>query len=254
MEFAKKCGHLNCLYLVEKMNYTTTQYRGSVSESSTFLNEVFAWMGLGLALTAVVAYFVANTPSFLAMLVTETGGLSMLGYVAMFAPIGFVLAMSFGYQRLSYTALLGLFVAYAGIMGVSMSFIFLAYTAESIYSIFGISALMFGAMALIGYTTKTDLTKMGNLLLMALVGIVIASVVNMFLHSGPMGFVISIVSVLVFCGLTAYDVQKIKNLGEEAGMDVISKSKLGIMGALTLYLDFINLFLALLRLFGNRRD
>jgi FtsH-binding integral membrane protein len=236
------------------MNFSTTQYRGSVSQSNTFINEVFGWMGLGLALTAVVSYFVASTPSLSALLITATGGLSALGYVAMFAPIGFVLVMSFGYNKLSYSALLGLFVAYAGIIGVSMSFIFSVYTSESIYSVFGVSAVMFGAMALIGYTTKTDLTKMGNLLLMALFGIVIASVVNMFLHSGPMAYIISFISVIVFCGLTAYDVQKIKNLAYEEGVDQVSKSKLGILGALTLYLDFINLFLALLRLFGNRRS
>lgn len=234
------------------MNYTSSYQEEHVASRKTFLNDVFSWMGIGLAITALISYYVGNTPSLFGLLVTETG-LSVLGYVVMFAPIGFVLLMSFAYQRLSYGALVALFATYAAIMGVSLSFIFLIYTAESIYAVFGTSALMFGSMALIGYVTKTDLTKMGNILLMALIGIVIASLVNMFLHSDTMGYIISFVSVIVFCGLTAYDVQKLKNLGEEIGMDQVMRSKLGILGALTLYLDFINLFLALLRLFGNRR-
>lgn len=234
------------------MNYTSSYQEEHVASRKTFLNDVFSWMGIGLAITALISYYVGNTPSLISLLVGERG-LSLLGYIVMFAPIGFVLLMSFAYQRLSYGALVALFAAYAAIMGVSLSFIFLIYTAESIYAVFGTSALMFGSMALIGYVTKTDLTKMGNILLMALIGIVIASVVNMFLHSDTMGYIISFVSVIVFCGLTAYDVQKLKNLGEEIGMDQVMKSKLGILGALTLYLDFINLFLALLRLFGNRR-
>ena len=234
------------------MNYPTT-FNGRVAVSSrTFLNEVFGWMGLGLAITSVISYVVASTPSILSMIVTDDG-FTGLGYIAMFAPIGFVLLMSFGYSKLSYGALILLFIAYAGLMGLSLSFIFLVYTSESIYSTFGISALMFGTMAVIGYVTKTDLTKMGNILLMALVGIIIASLVNMFLHSNALGYVISFVSVIVFCGLTAYDVQKIKNLGGETEMDSASKSRLGILGALTLYLDFINLFLSLLRLFGRRK-
>lgn len=234
------------------MNYSTDYQQSYAPTSRTFLNEVFGWMGLGLAVTALVSYYVAATPSLLRLFVTETG-LSGLGYVAMFAPIGFVLAMNFAFQRLSYGALIGLFVAYAAVMGISLSFIFLIYTSESIYSTFGASAAMFGSMAFIGYVTKTDLTKMGNILLMALIGIIIAGVVNMFMHSSALSFAISFISVIVFCGLTAYDVQKIKNLAEEQGIDAVSKSKLGIMGALTLYLDFINLFLSLLRLFGNRK-
>lgn len=225
----------------------------TTSDSRFFLNQVFIWMGLGLAITAVISYLVASTPSLISMLVNERG-LSIVGYVVMFAPIGFVLIMSFGFNKLSYTALLLLFLTYAAIMGVSLSFIFLIYTTESIYSTFGISALMFGGMGLIGYITKADLSKMGSIMIMGLWGIIIASVVNYFLHSNALSYIISIVSVVVFCGLTAWDIQKLKRLSEEVGIDEILKSKLGIMGALTLYLDFINLFLALLRLFGKRRD
>lgn len=234
------------------MDLTRSYKKEIAPESRAFLNDVFSWMGLGLALTAVVSYFVATTPSIMEMFFTETGP-SMLGYIVTFAPIGFVLVMSFAFQKLSYGTLVLLFALYAGLMGLSLSFIFMVYTSESIYSTFGISAGMFGAMGLIGYLTKTDLTKMGNILLMALIGVIIAGVVNMFMHSSVMGYIISFVSVLIFCGLTAYDVQKIKNLSEDHSIDAYNKSKLGIMGALTLYLDFINLFLAMLRLFGNRK-
>ena len=234
------------------MDLTRSYKKEIAPESRAFLNDVFSWMGLGLGLTAVISYFVATTPSIMELFFTETGP-SMLGYIVTFAPIGFVLVMSFAFQRLSYGTLVLLFALYASIMGISLSFIFMVYTSESIYTTFGISAGMFGSMGLIGYLTKTDLTKMGNLLLMALIGVIIAGVVNMFLKSSVMGFVISFISVIIFCGLTAYDVQKIKNLSEDTGIDAYNRSKLGIMGALTLYLDFINLFLAMLRLFGNRK-
>ena len=235
------------------MDFSNSYQQDRVAYSKTFLTDVFSWMGIGLAITAVISYFVGHNYDILRLFVTETG-LSALGYIVMFAPIGFVLIMSFGFQRLSYGALVVLFALYAAVMGVSLSFIFLIYTETSIYSTFGASAAMFGSMAAIGYLTKTDLTKMGNILMMALIGIVIASLVNFFLHSDTMGYIISIVSVIVFCGLTAYDVQKLKELGEEVGMDGIMKSKFGVLGALTLYLDFINIFLSLLRLFGDRRN
>jgi uncharacterized protein len=236
-------------------NYSSSYKGTEVVDSRTFLNQVFVWMGTGLAVTALIAYLFANTESLLTLLINiETGKLNILGYVVMFAPIGFVMLMSFAFNRLSYTALVGLFLAYSAIMGASLSFIFLMYTASSIYSTFGISALMFGGMGLFGYVTKADLTKVGSILIMAVWGIIIASVVNMFLHSGPMSIIISMITVVVFCGLTAFDVQKLKNLGETYGIDTYQKNKLGIMGALTLYLDFINIFLSMLRLFGSRRD
>jgi hypothetical protein len=147
---------------------------------------------------------------------------------------------------------MGLFMAYSLLTGMSLSFIFIIYSTSSIASTFFISAITFGIMAFAGYTTKTDLTKMGSLLFMALIGIVIASVINLFIGSGPLDYIISIVGVLVFTGLTAYDVQKIKRIGAGIEHGTASSQKLMIMGALTLYLDFINLFLMLLRLLGNR--
>lgn len=231
----------------------TIDNRETAYSFNALLNKVFIWMGVGMLITAVISYWFASTPSMLSMLVT-TSGMTGLGYVVMFAPIGFVLLMSFGFNRFSYFTLLILFLLYAAIMGASLSFIFLIYTSQSIFNIFIIAALMFGAMGIYGYSTKTDLTKMGSIFVMALVGIIISSLINMFMKSNTLSYIISFISVIVFCGLTAWDIQKLKRLNEEATVDEETKSKLGILGALTLYLDFINLFLSLLRIFGNRRS
>ncbi|MFM7217635.1 MAG: Bax inhibitor-1/YccA family protein [Bacteroidota bacterium] len=237
------------------VNAWQQQTASTPTVSKTFMAGVFSWMGVALGISALTAYIFGTDMSYMSYLVNEqSGGLSGLGYVVMFAPIGFVLLMSFGFHKLSSTALTALFLVYSVIMGMSLSFIFLAYTMGSIAGVFITSAAMFGVMALLGYTTNTDLTKMGSILMMALIGIIIASLVNMFLKSDGMGFIISIVSVIIFTGLTAYDVQKLKNIGSGVEYGSEATAKLSILGALTLYLDFINLFLALLRLFGNRRD
>jgi FtsH-binding integral membrane protein len=157
-------------------------------------------------------------------------------------------------NRLSGSALLAVFVAYSVLTGASLSFIFLAYTASSIAATFFVTAGVFGLMAVLGYTTKTDLTKLGSILFIGLIGIVIAGLVNMFLHSDTMGYVISILSVIIFTGLTAYDMQRLKQLGGTVISGTEMAQKLALMGALSLYLDFLNLFLALLRLFGSRRN
>lgn len=221
--------------------------------SKTILNGVFAWMGVGLFLTSLISYLVYSETSLLSLLINETG-VTGLGYIVMFSPIVFVLIMSFGFNRLSYVALAILFVIYSVIMGASLSFIFLIYTQESIYTTFISAALMFGFMAIMGYTTKTDLTKMGSILFMGLIGIIIASLINLFMRSDTLPFIISIISVIVFCGLTAWDIQKLKNMAADSISDSETKSKIGILGALTLYLDFINLFLSLLRIFGKRQN
>jgi len=161
--------------------------------------------------------------------------------------------MAARFQKLPYLAMMLLFGVYSILMGLSLSFILLIYTKTSIVTTFGISAAMFGTMALVGYTTKTDLTRFGSIMIMGLVGIIIASLINMFLHNGMMDYIISFLGVLIFTGLTAYDVQKLKKIGAGIQFPDESMKKLVIMGALTLYLDFINLFLFLLRLFGNRR-
>mgnify|MGYP003327119331 FL=1 len=230
-------------------NFSTNAWQqpANVSVSKTFMSGVFSWMGIALAISALTAYVFGTDLSYMRYLVNEnSGGLSGLGYFVMFAPIGFVLLMSFGFNRLSSTALTGLFLVYSVIMGISLSFIFLAYTMSSIATVFMSTAAMFGIMALLGYTTNTDLTKLGSLLMMALIGIIIASLINMFLKSDGMSYVISIISVIIFTGLTAYDVQKLKNIGSSVEYGTENTAKLSIIGALTLYLDFINLFLALL--------
>ena len=223
--------------------------------AKTFIASVFSWMGIALAISAITAYVFGTDMSYMSYLInTESGGLSGLGYIVMFAPLGMVLLMGFGFNKLSATAMTGIFLLYSIVMGISLSFIFLTYTQSVIYQVFFIAAAMFGTMAVVGYTTKTDLTKMGSLLMMALIGIIIASVVNMFMRSDGLSYLISFIAVIVFTGLTAYDVQKLKNIGETVEGGTEGTAKMSILGALTLYLDFINLFLALLRIFGGRKS
>ncbi len=241
------------------MNYTNNQInyaqRGeTIPVAKTFLSGVFMWMTLALSITALVSWMFASNPALIGSLYNaETGGMNMLGWIVMLAPLGLVLLMSMGYQRLSASSLVLIFILYAGLMGMSLSFIFIMYSLPSIAKTFVITSAMFGFMAILGYTTKTDLTKFGNIMMMGLVGIIIASIVNMFMQSATMDYVISFIGVLVFTGLTAYDVQKLKRIGAAVGTDSEVARKVTIMGALTLYLDFINLFLFLLRFFGDRK-
>ena len=227
---------------------------GAQVSVKSFLSNVFSYMAGALAITGLLAYWFGNSESLMSYLVNyNTGGMTMLGWVVMFAPLAFVLVMSFAFNKLSSFTLLLLFILYASVMGVSLSFIFLAYTASSIASTFFITSATFATMAVVGYTTKQDLTKFGSILFMALIGIVIAMVINMFLGSDTLDYIISCIGVLVFTGLTAYDVQKLKRIGSGVEFGSESANKLAIMGALNLYLDFVNLFLMLLRLFGDRR-
>ncbi len=221
-----------------------------------YMLRVYNYMASGLALTGIIAYATANTPALLSLFyATSPEGFlqpTMLAWIAMLSPLGFVLALSFGINKMSASTAQAVFWGFAGVMGLSLSHIFLSYTGTSIARVFFITAGTFAGMSLYGYTTKKDLSGWGSFLVMGLIGIIIASVVNMFLQSSAMQFVISVIGVLVFVGLTAYDTQKIKNMYSEAdGSETASKK--AIMGALTLYLDFINLFLMLLRLFGERR-
>jgi FtsH-binding integral membrane protein len=218
----------------------------------SYMLRVYNYMGLGLVVTGLVAYFF-NQWAFASEANLELVYVSPLKWVIMLAPLAFVLVLSFGITKLSVPVTQILFWAFAAVMGLSLSSIFAVYTGTSIAKVFFITAGTFGAMSLYGYTTKRDLSQFGSFLIMGLIGVVIASIVNVFLNSGPLGFAISIVGVLVFVGLTAWDTQKIKesyNVG--FGADVLAKG--AIMGALSLYLDFINLFLMLLRLFGNQRN
>lgn len=234
-------------------NYVQSEQE-SASMSKTFLASVFSWMGAALIITSIISYYFAHNQTLMDTLINPiTGRPQTLAYVAMFSPLAFVLVISFGFNKLSYPVLLFIFLLYAAVMGVSLSFIFHIYTESSIYGTLAASSGMFALMAVLGYTTKTDLTKFGSILMMALVGIIIASIINYFMQSGTMDYIISFIGVLVFTGLTAYDVQKLKRIGAGVEFGIESTSKLVIMGALNLYMDFINLFMFLLRLFGDRK-
>jgi FtsH-binding integral membrane protein len=177
----------------------------------------------------------------------------MLGWIAMLSPLAMVMVLSFGINKLSEGAAKALFWAYAGMMGVSLSTIFLIYTGSSIATTFFATAAGFASLSLYGYTTKRDLSGMGSFLMMGLIGILLASLANMFFQSSAMTFVISVLGVLIFTGLTAWDTQKIKNTYYEVGGNAAVAGKAAIMGALSLYLDFLNIFLFLLRFMGDRR-
>jgi FtsH-binding integral membrane protein len=183
----------------------------------------------------------------------NTGRSTPMGTIVMFAPLAFILIMSFGINRISFPVLTVLFIVFAALMGISLSFIFLAFTATSIAVVFITAAAVFGVMAVAGYITHQDLTSFGSLMMMGLVGIIIASLVNMFIASAELDKVISYVGVAVFVGLTAYKVQMLKRIGAGLEYGNASSKKLAVMGALSLYMTFINLFLSLLRIFGRRR-
>lgn len=226
------------------------------TSSRSFLANVFLLMFIALGVSALFAWQFSVNASLLSYLVTNTG-MTLLGKITMFAPLGFVLLMSFGYRRLSATALMTLFIAYAIINGISFSFILLAFTSGSVLGCFLSASAMFGVMAFMGYTTNQDLTKFGRILIMGAIGIFVAMLINFFLHSSQLDYIISIIGVMVFTGLTAYDVQKLKRIGEGLEYDDVSAAdtkKMSVLGALNLYLDFLNIFLFLLRMFGGRRN
>lgn len=232
----------------------TDSLRGSdFSMSSAFpvlMRKVFVWMALALVITGVTAYGVATTPSLLIAIVTNKA----LFWGLIIAELALVFAVSGAINRLSLATATLLFVLYSVVNGATLSVIFLAYSMPAIIQTFFITAGTFGVMALVGYTTKTDLTSLGKLLFMALIGLVIATVVNMFVGSTGFDYILSYVGVLIFVGLTAYDTQKIKQMCMQAPDEGEHMQKLALLGALSLYLDFINLFLYLLRIFGNNKD
>lgn len=215
-----------------------------------YVTHVFTWMVAGLGITGSIAWWFASS-GLISNLYTETG-MSMLGWVVTLAPLGFVLLMNFGFERLSASALAFVFLLFSATMGMSLSYIFIVYNLGSIATVFAITAGTFAIMAAVGYTTKTDLTRFGSILMMGLIGIILASLVNFFLGSERMDYIISILGVLIFTGLIAYDTQKIKQIGAQVGLENETGRKLALLGATSLYLDFINLFLFLLRLLGRR--
>ena len=219
-----------------------------------YMNKVYSFMAVGLALTGVIAHLTSTMAfDFRTNTMTAFGNAiygSPLAFIIMLAPLGFIIALNMGIAKMKESTVQVLFWAFAAVMGLSLSSIFIQYTGESVARVFFISAGAFGALSLYGYTTKKDLTGWGSFLFIGLIGILIASIVNIFVASSALQFGISVIGVLVFAGLTAYDTQRIKamyfdNSGQEG--------KKAIMGALTLYLDFINLFIMLIQLFGQRR-
>lgn len=225
---------------------TQTQIQERISQ---FLVKVYTWMTLGLALTGAIAAYVASHPAILKALL----GNQINFIILIIATLGLVIAMSAMINKISAGTATLMFLAYAALNGVLFSTIFLAYTGQSIAQVFFITGGTFGAMSIYGYITKRDLTKIGQLATMALFGLIIALVVNMFFRSPGLSYAVSVIGVAIFVGLTAYDTQKLKMMavGVQEGTEAFGKG--AILGALALYLDFINLFLMLLRLFGRRR-
>ena len=224
-----------------------------------YMLKVYNYMATGILLTGIVALLTFKMSveeiSSAGIILTPFGGAifnSGLKWVIMLAPLAVVFYMSFGINKMSASKAQTTFWVFAGLMGLSLSSLLLYYTGMSVTRVFFICSATFGAMSIYGYTTKKDLTKFGSFLMMGLIGIIIASLVNIFLKSSQMYFVISILGVLIFVGLTAYDTQKIKNMYSASDTGELMGKK-AVMGALTLYLDFINLFIMLLRLFGQRR-
>ena len=211
-----------------------------------YMLKVYNYMGSALLLSGIVAYAVAHTPALMQAIFGTP-----LMWVVMLAPLGMVFFLSARIEKMSFTTAQTTFWIFAALMGASLASIFVIYTQTSIVRVFMITAVTFGAMSLWGYTTKRDLSGMGSFLMMGLIGIIVASLVNLFIQSSMMHWVISVIGVLVFTGLTAYDTQKIKEMYLVSDGQVVMGKK-AIMGALKLYLDFINLFIMLLHLFGNR--
>ncbi|XGA08562.1 MAG: Bax inhibitor-1/YccA family protein [Wolbachia endosymbiont of Xenopsylla cheopis] len=214
-----------------------------------YLVKVYNYMAMALGITGIVAFFTASSQTIMSAIYGTP-----LQWLVVFLPVILVSVMSYKLHSLSFQSIIAIFISFSALMGISLSYIFVVYTAESIARVFFITATMFGAMALYGNNTKHDLTKLGSFLMMGVIGLIIASLVNLFLGSNPLQFAISLITVVIFTLMTAYDAQRIKDLyyqfndGSE-----IATNKLVIMGSTSLYFNFINIFLSLLRLFGDRK-
>ncbi len=232
----------------ELKNLTAEQQLSRSAAFPVLMRKVYVWMSLALVITGLTSYGVATSPGIMQAIYTN----QILFWGLAIAELAIVIGVSAAINKISLTTATLMFILYSVINGALMSYIFLAYTASSIATVFFITAGTFAVMAFIGYTTKTDLTSMGKILLMALIGLIIATIVNMFVKSSGLTLILSYVGVLVFVGLTAYDSQKIKEMLMQAPDAGEGAQKVALLGALSLYLDFINLFLYLLRIFGKR--
>jgi uncharacterized protein len=230
------------------VSYSVTAADQAEVRQRSIISQAYLWMAVGLVITGLVAAFTASSPFMLSLVY----GNVLVFWGLLLLEIILVIVLAAAVARLPVGVALTVFVVYAALNGVTLSGILLAYTKASLASTFFITAGTFAIMAFYGYTTKRDLTRLGNLAFMALIGLILASVVNLFLHNTVVYWVITYLGVLIFVGLIAYDTQKLKRLGSSAGGD--SASRLAILGALSLYLDFINLFLFLLRIFGRQNE
>lgn len=226
-------------------------YEGQSRElTRDFFKSVYSYMFLALGLSGLVSYWAASSGFAVELFFTETG-ISPMFYIVAFAPVGLALLIQMAYKRLSFGVLLASFMGYAILIGLSLSTIFMVFTSNAIFLAFFTAAGGFAAMAILGYTTKTDLTKMGSLLYMAFIGIFIAGIVNMFLGSGMLDFWIAVIGVFVFTGLTAYYMQQLKGVAQDQTLNGVDRSKLALVGGLQLYILFVNLFMSLLRIIGR---
>jgi FtsH-binding integral membrane protein len=234
----------------EKMGYRPYLSTTAAFDESRFMTRVYGWMSAALALSAFSAVATISTPGLFRWIVSNR----MIFFGLIIGELGLVLYLGVAIPRMSLAAARTAFVGYSLLNGLTLSVVFLAYTSESIGTTFLVTAATFAAMSMYGYVTKRDLTRLGSFLFMGLIGIVIASLVNIFLRSDAVYFVVTYIGVIVFVGLTAYDTQKIKAMGAEAGSGEEAAGKIAVLGALALYLDFVNLFLLMLRLVGRQRD
>ncbi len=235
-----------------------TQAASSDLGLRSYMLGIYNYMGAALALTGIFAYLTANFAPLTNLMyktneLGQLAGLAPLGWVITFAPIGLVLWLGFKIQDMAFSTAQAVFWTYAALVGMSLSSLFLMYTGASITRVFFITAASFGALSLYGYTTKKDLTGMGSFLMMGLFGLIIASLANMFFKSGPLDLIISVIGVGIFAGLTAYDTQRLKSMYYQVAGNSEMAMKTALMGALSLYMDFINLFIYLMRFMGERR-
>ncbi len=237
---------------IEALSIAQTK-RSEIEASTLFLAKVFNWMAVGLGLTGLIAYLTASSPAMLQLIF----GNKLIFFGLIFGELGLVLFLSGRLQALSAATATGLFLAYSALNGLTLSVILISYTMTSVAATFFITAGMFASMAIYGFVTKKDLTGLGSFMVMGLIGMILASVVNIFVGNSMVSWVVSAIGVIVFTGLTAYDVQRITRMGNEISIMADGEAAMrkgAIMGALTLYLDFINLFLSLLRFLGSSRD
>lgn len=218
-----------------------------------FISKVYAYMFGGLLVTGLIAYLYGNL-DFVGEYLFDftTGKQKPLLYIVAFAPLGISMLLNFLVDRLNFIAMFALFALYSVLLGFALTTIFIVYSASSIGAIFGVTSITFGIMAVAGYVTKADLTRMGSILSMVFVGMIVAGVVNFFMKSDTMGYILSMLGVVVFTGLTAYHMQRLKQMAYDSQLSEETKNKLALLGGFTLYVLFINLFLSLLRLFGSR--